>query len=186
MAGEHIGQRLCGALVGNLREPDRGALFEQLDPEMRKGPDPRRSIGEPMRFRVSQKVRKRCHRERRMRDQKPRHVGDERNRRKVLGRIIGKLVHDRGLRRERRGHHQQRVAVRLGRGRGLGRHQPAGAAAVLDDDRRADKLGHLRSDRAHDNVRRCARREGQQHADGRRGPIRRVRGRCRKKAEHQR
>ena len=67
----------------------------------------------------------------------------QRDRRKIMRRVVGQFAHDRRLRGKRGRYHEERVAVRLGRCDGFGRDLPAGAAAIFDHRRRTDQLGEF-------------------------------------------
>ena len=98
MARDHIGERLRCAAIGNLGQRDLRAAFEQLNAEVRKRPDAGRPIGERVRLCVVEQFRKGLDRQCGIDHEDARQIRQQRNRRKILDRVIRQLVHDRGLR----------------------------------------------------------------------------------------
>ena len=94
------------------------------------------------------------------------HQRNQRDRLEVLDRVVAQLGGDH--RREgMRGHRarEQRVAIRLGVGGGFRSDLAAGAAAIVDDDRRVEDGGHFRGNDTDDGVVGAAGRIGGDHPD---------------------
>ena len=127
-----------------------------------------RAIGQSrLRFGVGDEFGQRLRRDRRIDDQRERHAGHQRDRRKILHRIVGQFLVQRLVDGERgRGRHQQRIAIGLGPCDLLRAERGAGARLVLDDDRRAKTALELIGDQPAEKVGGAARRIGHDHLDG--------------------
>ena len=83
----------------------------------------------------------------------------ERDRRKVLFRVVRQLLEETGIGDEVIGHHEQRVAVRRRLRREIGGNDGPRARPVVDDDLLAPVVGQLGRDGARHHVGKAARRE---------------------------
>ena len=86
-----------------------------------------------------------------------RQLGQKDDRREILHRVVAEVrIKVRADAVGRDGVEQQRVAVRVGLGDARGRDGAAGAGAIVDDDRLAERVGELRADDPRDEVGRPA------------------------------
>ena len=91
-------------------------------------------------------VRQRLHRLRRMHHQHVRHRDHLRDRREIAQHVIGQLLVDQMIDRDRAGAEQQRVAVGRRAHHGVDAERVAGAAAVLDIELLAQHLAQVLRD----------------------------------------
>ena len=114
---------------------------------------------------VFDQVGHRVHRQRRIDHQHQRVARHQRHHRQVLQRIVGELLIERRVDRERAARReQQRVTVRRGLRDGRGRCRGAGARAVLHDEGLAEPLGELLRHQPADDINRST--CGERHYDG--------------------
>ena len=100
-------------------------------------------------------------------DQRERHRGHQRDRRKILHRIVGQLLVERLVDGQRgRGRHQQRVAVGFGPRHQFGAGRGRGPRLVLDHDGGAKAGLELVGDQAAEKIGGAAGRIGHDHLDG--------------------
>ena len=104
-----------------------------------------------LRFRERDQLLHRFHRQRRMHDEDVRQRREARDRREVAHRVERQLLVQARIDRERRGDHEQRVAVGRRFRDDLGAVEAARAGTVVDDDRLAERVAQALR-------RRCARR----------------------------
>ena len=160
-------RRRTGAAKRHVHHVDAGAELQLLAGEMRLGAGARAAVAEGvgLRFRPRDQIGDRLDAGIGTHHEHVRRVHQLRDRREVLDRIVGQVVEQRGVHRDRGRGHQQRVAVRLG-ARGLSHADVAGrAAAIFDDDALPERLRHEGRKDAADDVGRSARRERHDHRD---------------------
>ena len=137
-----ITSSIAGTLprYGTWRISDSGRGLQHFGAEMLRAAVAGRTIGQSrLRFGVGDEFGQRLRRDLRVDDQRERHAGDQRDRGKILHRIVGQLPVERLVDGERgRGRHQQRVAVRIGPCYQVGAERGRGARLVLDLDGRAE------------------------------------------------
>ena len=138
LAGIEIHQSRIGAAIRHVNDVRQaGELLEELGTQMRGGADPGGAVGERSRVRlgIGHELGNGADRQGRVHHQGRDQFGGDRDRRKVLERIVGRLCRDqRGDDELARRSGEQRVAVGLGLGDRGGGDQPAAAPLVLDDD----------------------------------------------------
>ena len=167
LAAERRGGSGARAGIGDMLHLDAGADLDQLAGELRRGADAgagpvhlavgRLRLLEEFLHRLDRRLRR--HHE---------HVGrgaDHHQRHEVLERIVGRRRIEARIDHEGAGADQQGVAVRRHAGDRGGRDVAAGAAAVLDDHRLAERFAERRVDDAGGDVGAAAGREAHHHGD---------------------
>ena len=110
----------------------------------------RQEVG--LRLAERDEILQRIHRQRRPDGDDHRRPAEHRDPVEVLDRIVGKLLDDRRIHRERRRCHEHRVAVGVRARDGLGADHAFGAGPVVDHDLLAQALGKLAADIARHDV----------------------------------
>src|SRR4029079_7809148 len=146
--------------VGNVRERDAGGLVEHLHREMVNRPDARCAVKKLVRLglREVDQLADRIHRQGWIAGDHERRNRDERYGREVTERIIRTILREEWNDGETGAPgHEYRVAV-AGRCEDDLRWKDAGAAAaIVDDERLAERLGNMRLHEARYHVGCCAR-----------------------------
>ena len=160
--GDHVGERRRAAVVVDMRHVDAGADLQHLAGQMPDAARTGRGEVERLapRLRLVDQLRNGARRECLVRHQGDRLRGDHADAGELAERIVGQLLVDRRIDQQRVGADQHRVAVRQRLGDRCGRHDGAGAWAVLHDHRvpAPARREQLRQDARH-HVGRAARRE---------------------------
>ena len=175
-AGEQVGELRAGAAIGHVDDEDAGRHLQVLEGQVAGAAVAGRAVvqlarpGARERDELLQVLRRHVG----MDDVQARHLGEQRDRLEVLDRVVGELVEDERVDRERADvAEDQRVLV--GRRGDLGHRDVAGAARlVVDVDALAEQLAELDRGRAGDDLRAAAGRERHDEADrlGRPGSLR--------------
>ena len=161
-----------------------GAQLQQLAGQVRLGADAGRGVVVLVRLGLGlgDQVGDRGDAGVRLHEQHVRRVHQLRDRREVLDRIVGQVLEQAGIHRDRGRGEQQRMAVRIG-----ARHQrhagvAAAAGAIVDDHALAERLRQRLGQDARDDVGRPAGRERHDQRDGA-GRIVRLGGRGRQRGQ---
>src|SRR5713101_925206 len=169
LAGDQVGDRRTGALVGHVNDVGPGLQLEILHGDVGRATVSRRAVEElpGVRARVGDELRGGVHGKRRVHDEDIRDVRYERYRREAFERVVAEIGVKPGVDRERADVPDENGVAVGGRFCcGLRADRAARAAAVLDDDLLLERLGELQRERAPENIVRAARRERNDHADG--------------------
>ncbi len=158
---------------------DAGVQLELLACELRRGSAARGGEIQlaGIRLGVGDQVLHVAYGERVVDHEKQRHADQQRDVREILDRVIGHLRNKTWQDHVDRGIHQQRVAVRRRLGHELRTDHAAGAGAIFDHHRLAERFGQAVGDDAHDDIRRAAGRVGHDDPHGPVGIVLRQRGR---------
>ena len=144
---------------------------------VRRGADARRAVGElaGLLLRERDELGERLRRHRRIDDQDVGRGRGERDRREILDRVVGHLLVEHGIERQRARRHQEGVAVGRGARDALDADHVAGAGAVLDEELLLERLGEMLGHDARDDVGAAGGRGGHDDAHGAGGPGLRLR-----------
>ena len=126
-----------------------------------------RAVVEPagVLLRVRDELAHVAHRQVRVHQVEAGHLGQQRDRAEVARQVVGQLVEDEGVDRHRADVAEDDRVLVVGAGDLAHCHIAGAAGPVVDEDRLAEDLLHLRGGGAGDDLRAAARREGHDEAD---------------------
>ena len=141
-ARDEVDQRRPGAAIWNVRDVDAGERLEQFGGQEIERADAGRAVADRARLRARERdqVAHRFDREILVDDEHRRAGGDLHDRREVAQQVVGHVLLDVRVDRDRRRRAQDGVAVRRRLGGLPGADRAAGAADVLDHDRALELL----------------------------------------------
>lgn len=152
-AAHQIGHQRAAALVGNVRDVGAGRSLEALERHVRRAADAASGHVDRLLLRQRDQFRQRLGLDLVVEDDAVRHVAGQRHRREVLERIVGKVRLHEGIDGERPVRaDEQRVAVGRRVRHEFGADAAAGAAAVVDHNRLAERARNAFADDAADDV----------------------------------
>ena len=157
--GQQVVERVGAAAIGHVQDVDAGAVLQHLEPQVRRGAEPRRTVGQlaGVGLGVVDHLLEGLGTDGGMHREAGDEIADARDRHEAVG-VVRRLAHVRQHGERRVGAHQEGVAV-AGRLRGrLGADHAAGAGAVLDDELLPERLAELLRPGPADQVAAAARR----------------------------
>ena len=171
LRAEQIDERLAGALVRHMYHADAGPETQEFSGEMPARALSRRAVSHAIRPRLRQfdEIAQVHDGKRSRHHENQRRVDGERNRRKIVERVVWKLAEQPGIRRVGGGHQHQRIPVGIRMRREIGPQYCAAAGPGVDDDLRIHSLAQSVAEQARHDVGRAAGRKGHDQAERARG-----------------